>query len=111
MRIEQEVSTIMNSSGENATLPKPEVQGNETFVVEEEEHSPRSDEAVIVLKTKSKRAPRARAKKEMPYYPPKDSSLDSSSMEDYTEIASSSDENLNRTKTHATFATKSNRKG
>jgi len=110
MRIEQEVSTIMNSSGENATLPKPEVQGNETFVVEEEEHSPRSDEAVIVLKAKSKRATRARAKKVVSYYTTKDSSLDSSSMEDYTEIASSSDENLNRTKTHATFATKSNRR-
>ena len=112
MRIEkdEEVSTIMDSPGDAcATLPKPGVhEGNDTFNVEEEGYSPRSDEAVVIPKPKSNRVARARAKKVVNYDPTRDSSLESSSMEDYTEIRNSSDENQNRTKT---FATKSNRKG
>ena len=110
MEKDEEVSTIIDSPGDAcATLPKPGVhEGNDTFNVEEEDYSPRSDEAVIVPKPKSNRVARARAKKVVNYDPTRDSSLESSSKEDYTEIRNSSDENLNRTKT---FATKSNRKG
>ena len=129
-------STIMNSPGENESLPKPGVQGNETYDVQvssEEVHenktydiprseesdgdcSPRSDRAVlkaeIVLQPRSKRLPRAKKteSKAQAYNPLRDSSVDSSKL-DYFSDPVSSDEDLNRSKTHKKFTNKSNRKG
>lgn len=111
IRIEkdEELSTILNSSGDaSATLPKPGVQ-NETYDVVEEEHSdsPRSEKAVIVFKPKRRTSRVSRTRvQEVENYDPLKNSLESSSMEDYA-IEISSDENVNTTKT---FATKSNRR-
>ena len=76
---EKDVSSIMNSSGGDETLPKPGVPTNETFDLPAEENEndsdAQSDKAVIILKPRHLR--KDRAKRSVPVYNPmRDSSED-----------------------------------
>ena len=103
---EDDVSSIMNSSGEDETLPKPGVANNETFDVprEEENSDARSDKAVIIKKPRNRTV---RAKRSVPVYNVmRDSSADS--IHDYYQHSDSSQENLIKSKARK-FHEKSNR--
>ncbi|CAG5111489.1 Oidioi.mRNA.OKI2018_I69.chr2.g5793.t1.cds [Oikopleura dioica] len=103
---EDDVSSIMNSSGDDETLPKPGVANNETFDVprEEENSDARSDKAVIIKKPRNRTV---RAKRSVPVYDVmRDSSADS--IHDYYQHSDSSQENLIKSKARK-FHEKSNR--